>query len=375
MHAVQAPNGSGSDYLTNERATDTLRRLVRAAMNFHSSASTAVSGSSIWGGSVYGDRLDDEQFQNIENWIPPPIEEEPATLSWSSNRASDMTPDDRLSDESDGSELNVEAELTKKLEELAMDNIRAANYSKAELFLRKVADRYKIDGQPPATIASIELDIAFACCMQSRWEEADTIASRFSSDKFCLDVRACHLFHVIALKCMSGDGDEKDLTRATQLCKIALSSKRKLFGKGSESYRQTVALLARIYETQGDDLEAEAYRELASTGASPADALNELDPHEYLTRNIYLTETQSGLGARSNPGPLTPSHLHAEVPPTELSVASLSPGSVPRRNAARVADAHKEQRIQVGRGDPAEDPEAGHHSSTSTSERRWMKRS
>ena len=60
----------------SERISRNLRLFVQAAESFHSSASTIIAdgaGSTVWGGSVVGDPLSDEQHRNILDWIPPPI--------------------------------------------------------------------------------------------------------------------------------------------------------------------------------------------------------------------------------------------------------------------------------------------------------------
>jgi len=54
-----------------------LKKLVNEADSVHSSASTVVGDrSTVWGGSVFGDPLTQEQYRGIRDWIPPPIQEE-----------------------------------------------------------------------------------------------------------------------------------------------------------------------------------------------------------------------------------------------------------------------------------------------------------
>ncbi|KAF1816362.1 hypothetical protein P152DRAFT_120686 [Eremomyces bilateralis CBS 781.70] len=322
MNALQVPDASGQEIQFNRKVTDTLRRLARAAETFHSSASTVAGGSTVWGGSVSGEPLHPDQYRSIEEWIPPPIEEESPvetvsetsrvtspsanssinyTLSKTMRATTPSTnvstnvptapstilPDEHPANESEDSELDVEAELAKKFEELALSNFRREDYSKAELFLRKLAARYKNDQESPAAIASIDLKIAFACCMQWRWDEAEAIAFPLTTGKSRIDIAPFHLLHAIALQRMNDGGDE-GLGKAMKLCKRALGGKKKLLGKNSESFRQTTELLGRIYEAQGNHIEAEACRELYPAPAYADDSPARLDARNYLTENVDL---------------------------------------------------------------------------------------
>ena len=65
-----------ADRRDNQRISQTLQRLASAAESFHSSASTVASGSTVWGGSIMGDSLSQEQYRTIQDWIPQSIEEE-----------------------------------------------------------------------------------------------------------------------------------------------------------------------------------------------------------------------------------------------------------------------------------------------------------
>jgi len=53
----------------NERITQNLKFLIQEAEALHSSASTGVgdSRSTVWGGSVLGDPLSDDQYRSIQN--------------------------------------------------------------------------------------------------------------------------------------------------------------------------------------------------------------------------------------------------------------------------------------------------------------------
>jgi len=80
LQARGVPESKPKDPLTiDPHISSNLRHLINAAKSFHSSASTVVaegSRSTVWGGSILGDPLSREQFEGIENWIPPPTVKE-----------------------------------------------------------------------------------------------------------------------------------------------------------------------------------------------------------------------------------------------------------------------------------------------------------
>lgn len=72
LHSKDISEASAVEVLDNERISHNLQSLVQAAESFHSSASTVAAGSTVWGGSVMGEPLTQEQYGNIEEWITPP---------------------------------------------------------------------------------------------------------------------------------------------------------------------------------------------------------------------------------------------------------------------------------------------------------------
>lgn len=275
----------------NERITRNLQELVREAESFHSSASTVLGDdarSTVWGGSVLGDPLSDEQYRHIQDWIPPPtiVEEDNQgdqeasriTPSMDPSRAEAANDSDQESD----ADSDLERQLTKRFQELALTYLEQKDYPRAELFLRKVIDRSTDNDHPADEINTTNLMLASICGLQGKWDDAESILVPIAMAKGTAETMAFHGMHALAMVHL--EKSEHDI--AVKYCKRAVSGNRKLWGKKSPWYYESMALLAQIYDSKGDSTEAEGCRSFLPDGYN----FNiKLQPVEYMENFVVRT--------------------------------------------------------------------------------------
>ncbi|KAK2813712.1 hypothetical protein FQN50_000110 [Emmonsiellopsis sp. PD_5] len=372
---IQNQKSVTNSSVNNDRICGTLQQLVSVAETFRSTASTVAGGSTIWGGSVMGDTLGHEQYQNIENWIPEPTTEEstcnvdnsdhipegtratppPLGICPNPTKFSTSTPAENqpISDVSGpGSDSDIETDLKKKFEQLALKKMEQRDYAKAEMFLRKLIEDER-NGKVGEEHSSIKLKIAATCCFQGRWREAETLVISLAMGKEQIDVTAFHMLHTLAVYAIQQRREK--LGEATEWCKRALLGKRKLLGKSHPSYHESMAFLAYIYDLQGNFIESEACR-----GLVPPTTTFELDPLSYLFKSMWLTskpapnttyQSYFAAGAISSepvqPSPRSPAHLSSPNPSSTM-VATYGPSPMaPIRSPRPSARSPSSERLVV----------------------------
>lgn len=215
-----------------------------------------------------GDPLSDEQISNIEGWIPPPIQEEdedrPQTQSdWNSSTVID---EGRNSDSDDD---DLEKDLARRLEELAIESQGKGDHVRAESFFRSAIDRGEASRRPSQDIEAMKLRLAHVCMRQEKWKDAEEIISPVAFERKPSNVLVYHGMHALAMEHMK----DNDLENANKYCKRALWGKRKVLGKLHPSCWDSLALLASISEARNDIAEAEAQRSFIPPKAQvPSDA-------------------------------------------------------------------------------------------------------
>ena len=209
-------------------------------------------------------------MHNIESWIPPPgIPEEEhgednasstglsASVSDPLTTRNSMTETDisvpRPNADDSDSNSDIEKDLTKKFQELAVMKLGERDYEKAEQFFLKVIDRSTTEGKPIESMTPVRINLAFAYCFQGKWEEAEGIIVPIAMGKQKIDVAAFHGLHTLALLSYG----KKDLETAEKYCKRALTGKKKILGKDHDSYLESIQLLSGIYSARGDQAESE----------------------------------------------------------------------------------------------------------------------
>jgi SH3 domain len=241
----------------------------------------------VWGGSLAGEPLTDEQYRNIQDWIPPskiekteyakPELSAKGTISRLYSAGDDELHPSRADSDSDVDLDDIERLLTKKFEELAGKSLEQRDYQKAERFLRKLIDR-SADGETlSVTPAKANTWLAYVCGCQGRWQDAEDILVPITMAKGSVSVMAFCGLNAIAMVHLATE----DYDTAIRYCKRAAWGIKLFWGKTSSSFHETMALLAHIYKIKGDSAEAEACRSfLPADYSSPTDLL----PGSYIER-------------------------------------------------------------------------------------------
>ncbi|EGU84878.1 hypothetical protein FOXB_04607, partial [Fusarium oxysporum f. sp. conglutinans Fo5176] len=288
LHTNNLPSPAGLS-AEDDCISRNLRQFVQVANKFHSSASIIVgTRSTVWGGSILGEPLTQAQISRIEEWIPPFSSEE--NFSGRSSIADGLSRGNMTSDNAEGlhsdSGSDIDKDLTKRLEDLAIQNQRSEDYAKAEQFYRSAINRAEASHRPSRYVVNIRVQLAYACMRQEKWTEAEEIMAPIALERRANDVLVYHGMHALALV-HRGDSN---LDAADRCCKRALWGKRKMLGKEDASCWDTVALLASICDAKNDVAEAEAHRSFippTSHVVIDADALG------YLDRTVVREKTAS----------------------------------------------------------------------------------
>ena len=311
----------------SDRISNNLRQLIVAVGSFHSSASTIVGKgrrSTLWQGSLLGEPLDEEQRQQIQRWIPPPHDttghnrdedlptelhsemyESSAHHTWTSPIVETQPTGPRSDYDSD-----TESDMLKILYNLAVSNYEAANYPKAEIFLCKILAKPVLRSDARINLVKVRLMLTYTYGVQGKWSKAKTLLSTqaLSTDHNGLPTGSAD--HTLALISL----EEPDLVNAVHFYKRACSPRRKAFGKLSFLFHESMLLLARIYEAEGDLAEAEVCRVLVPP---------EHNNHEATTALSYLqmTISREGLTGLPNWGNELPGAVAHGASPVELQVS------------------------------------------------------
>ncbi|KAK3936725.1 heat shock 70 kDa protein 12B [Diplogelasinospora grovesii] len=343
----------------DDRISRNLQQFVRVAESFHSSASTIVREgprSTVWGGSILGDPLTEEQFSSIEGWIPPPINEQEELVDEPSG-ASNTGQAGEQAHHSD-SDDDMDKDLVERLGELALHSELAGDYAKAENFYRRVINRKEARQSPAQDIPTIRLKLAYTCLRQEKWAEVEIIIRPIAWEKTIADLEVYDWLHALALVHMKNS----DFGNAYGCCKRALWGKRKIIGKDHPSCWETLALLASICNARNDAVEAEAHQSFIPI-SYPVHA--DKDPLTYLNRKLdwqpppplpTTTRTppvsRQGLGQTSQrylastprqystpptdaslvPPPMAPNHSRSPSPLPQASTYFLDPRVTPNQS-------------------------------------------
>lgn len=148
---------------------------------------------------------------------------------------------------------DIEKDLTRKFEELAVVKLEERDYEKAEQFFQKVIDRCATEGQPIENMTVVRVKLAFTYFFQEKWEEAEGIIVPIAMGRQKVGISAFHGLHTLALLYFG----RNDLETADKYCKRALMGIKKILGKDNSSYFESIHLLSRIYSAKGDQAESE----------------------------------------------------------------------------------------------------------------------
>ena len=307
----------------SERISRNLRLFIRAAESFHSSASTIIADgarSTVWGGSVMGDHLSDEQHQNIQDWIPPPIiREEDQTqqeiqpsgrIAQSNNVLLSGTGED--SEQDSEADSDMERDMLKRFQDLAIISFSKGDYAKAERFLVKVIDR-SARGDPSEDMTKMKLMQAYTYGYQGNWNDSERVLLGLAALKGSTDPMVFYGLHALALRKL----DTGAYDNAIRYCKRALMGRRRIEGKEGAQFYESMALLAHIYEAKGDSTEAEGCHSFLPAGYSGP---MQLPPLEYLTKPLTQYFPHSSI---SHQNPSKKSHGEMAVENTKETTTGI----------------------------------------------------
>jgi tetratricopeptide (TPR) repeat protein len=276
----------------DETVINNLHRVAQAAASFHSNASSIMGArSTVWGGSVIGEPLSQEAFINIQNWIPPPVDEadrfgdsssgpkSPSADSFS-NMKSIPSYDPAILPVTETLNLDYESDidqdLAKDFERLATASLQRNDYRKAEVFLGKILSR--VAARDEEASLRLNLQIAYLRGMQGKFlDMIFSLESLLESQPNTLE--KAHTYHTLALAYLQ----DTDLEKSAIACKAAIRCKRRLIGKVASSSYESVALLAHIWDVCEDPEEAEGCRSLLPPGYIYTGIL---EPVKYMSENL-----------------------------------------------------------------------------------------
>jgi tetratricopeptide (TPR) repeat protein len=273
----------------SDRMARNLRNLIREAESLHSSASTIVrdTRSTVWGGSVLGDPLSEEQYSSIRTWIPPPAIEEESVNAKEETSAASL--DSALGDEQDSgidsdADSDIERHLARRYRDIALSSFKKKDYPRAESFYRKVIEMDSDSDLPTDELQGLNIMLAFSCGLQGKWEESETIFPPIAFTKGIPDIRPFHGLYALSMVHFNNG----DYETATKYCKRAAGGYRRLLGKLDPHYFNSMHTLAFIYDSRGDSVSTEGCRTFFPGGLAPVD----LNPQIFLD-TVLSTETRS----------------------------------------------------------------------------------
>jgi tetratricopeptide (TPR) repeat protein len=272
----------------NQRAMSNLRDCVRSASLIISTASTIVSSRSTTrqasqANSEFDLGISEQKRISIKRWIPEPtIREEgnEGTIAESEGSSSiqfsqsDSTAQERfyfkgsvppsilMEGATVHDDLDIEEELIRDWLILARTNYSQEKYSEAEAFLETVLRRSKAKYGTQFEGKDEVLDLlATSCYRQKKWTEAEGYLLALLHGRREADMSALETVHMLAEVYLLME--KMDL--AERFGRRAVQGKVKRYGRRHAMTYQSIFLLARICESQGNTVEARAYYAILPT--------------------------------------------------------------------------------------------------------------
>ncbi|KAH8881108.1 hypothetical protein GQ53DRAFT_848446 [Thozetella sp. PMI_491] len=153
-------------------------------------------------------------------------------------------------------ETDIMADLLSNCEEIALEKFNEKDYYMAEQFLRKAIEESTGENSRAEHFGLLKFRLALCCCLQEKWEAASSVMASLTKSKASGNLSVFRLLHAIALAHLECDR----IPEAYEACKLALQGTRKILGKSSTDYDESLILLAQICQKRGDSIEAEAVR-------------------------------------------------------------------------------------------------------------------
>jgi len=148
-------------------------------------------------------------------------------------------------------------DFVKSFEELTMKCLEKAEYDKAETYMRKAHEKanQRLNASREDQ-RSFDFRFAATCCMQDKWDEAETILTRYRRPLELGDLPAMGFLREIA----RGISESGKTENAFRLCKSAVQGYTKFLTTTDckDEYDETLFLLASLYRQTGQIAESEA---------------------------------------------------------------------------------------------------------------------
>ncbi|CAM1510854.1 Fc.00g083670.m01.CDS01 [Cosmosporella sp. VM-42] len=304
---------------STDHQNNNLKNLARAAIRFHSSASSTAStlyggeprpSGSIWGGSEgYG--LTEIERERIEEWneLATVNESEEDSMTEAMTEATIFSglgdtsttitspetesqpqnlvqkPSFYVSEEEDDSEDDeVEQEVLGMFEKLALKSFAVQDYSKAEQCLRRILDRQTNEASAEDHM-KLRVQLSLSCCLQEKWDDAAEVISLLPKTATLSNLPVFDLLQAVTLALLQGNR----LADAFRTCKAVLRGKKKIMGRHSHDYYEGQSILATIYEKSGDSLEAEVVRHLIPLEWTSQNADSVQSPQQFIMSHASLS--------------------------------------------------------------------------------------
>lgn len=202
--------------------------------------------------------------------------------------ANDNTP----SDQESNADSDIERDLLKRYKDIALSSLKHKDYPRAESFYRKTIEMKEDFKISVADLQDLNILLGFSSALQGNWAEAEALFVSVAFTKGIKNVQAFHGVYASSLSHFSKDNYDM----ATRLCKRAAGGYRKLLGRSDPQYFEAMAVLAMIYDSQGDSVSSEGCRTFLP---SIYNAQVELDAQSFLetiiTHDSKDKEAQSQL--------------------------------------------------------------------------------
>ncbi|ROW09008.1 hypothetical protein VMCG_02680 [Cytospora schulzeri] len=265
----------------------------------------------------------------------------------------DNTEDDGDHDDDNNSEAEAEAEAERafqdRLQELALDRFKICDYGNAVGFIQRALKLEASTDSAKAERRNLRTQLAVCHFLRGDWKQAEGIVLDLSKTKGDRDTVICTLLHALSLAHLFHYSFDLALSIGQQ----ALLGRKRLLKLGSiepSEVDKTRALLAIIYDVRGGDDDYIHADVLNGQLAEHFEYKHPKDEMEFITGHPTLLSTVFG-----DDIPDTGSILHAELPGEafgpEMATTShvgFHPGSMLRINCQATSPVRTRQAVTGG---------------------------
>ena len=266
-------------------------RLKKAAEIVHSNASVmSAARSTVWGnsdkhsttGSENGEPLSHALRSHIESWVTQPKlesitegnssgqspSETQAVFSKTSEQGTTETMADTFEHVDSDEEEKLNYEVMQNMLARGQRSFEQAQFAKAEAILRLTLKRSLLlssNYTSRLNLKSVSFQLARACFEQRKLQESEELLLRIVQEHARNDAHALLIMDA-SLTLSSICLMKHDLENAELYAKKTVIGRGRVLGKDHQSYYEAIEMLARIYNIQGNEHEADAWFDLLPKG-------------------------------------------------------------------------------------------------------------